>query len=131
MRRFGLLAAALVGIAQTIALLPGISRSGATICAAILIGLHRRWAVEFSFVLAIPAILGAALVTLLKNSELIMSGALPLSSVTVGMVSACITGVLALKLLIKASRKAKLKYFAVYCYILAGFVGAYTILTRL
>jgi undecaprenyl-diphosphatase len=122
LREFGFLAAGIVGLAQTVAILPGISRSGATICAAILIGLHRRWAVEFSFLLAIPAISAATLVELIHNFNKISSGSLPIHAVVVGSLAASITGIFALKLLIKTSRQAKLKYFAFYCYILAGLV---------
>jgi undecaprenyl-diphosphatase len=102
--------------------MPGISRSGATICAAILIGLHRRWAVEFSFLIAIPAILGATAVELIQNFDKINSAAMPLSTIIVGPAVAAIVGIAALKILIKVSRKANLKIFAFYCYILACFV---------
>ncbi len=122
LRRFGLVAAVIVGLAQTAAIMPGISRSGATICAAILIGLHRRWAVEFSFLIAIPAILGATAVELIQNFDKINSAAMPLSTIIVGPAVAAIVGIAALKILIKVSRKANLKIFAFYCYILACFV---------
>jgi undecaprenyl-diphosphatase len=122
LRQFGLVAAVIVGLAQTAAIMPGISRSGATICAAILIGLHRRWAVEFSFLIAIPAILGATAVELIQNFDKINSAAMPLSTIIVGPAVAAIVGIAALKILIKVSRKANLKIFAFYCYILACFV---------
>lgn len=124
LRQFGVPAAIIVGLAQAAAIMPGISRSGATICAAILIGLHRRWAVEFSFLIAIPAILGAAAVEFVKNFSQISSGNLPIDSAVIGAVTAAITGIFALKLLIRTSRTACLKYFAFYCYILAFFVLA-------
>lgn len=122
LRQFGFLAAAVVALAQTAAIMPGISRSGSTICAAILVGLHRRWAVEFSFLIAIPAILGATLVQSIKDFEQISSGNLPISAMIIGAAAAAMVGIFALKLLIKTSRTSKLKYFAVYCYLLAGFV---------
>jgi undecaprenyl-diphosphatase len=125
LRQFGISAAMVVGIAQAAAIMPGISRSGATICAAILIGLRRRWAVEFSFLIAVPAILGATAVQLIKDFDQISSGNLPIGPVLFGTVAAAITGILALKLLIKTSRTANLKYFAFYCYILACFVLVY------
>ena len=125
LRQFGIWAAMVVGIAQAAAIMPGISRSGATICAAILIGLRRRWAVEFSFLIAIPAILGATAVQLIKDFAQISSGSLPIGPVLVGTAAAALTGILALKLLIKTSRTANLKYFAFYCYILACFVLVY------
>ncbi len=122
LRQFGLLAALVVALAQTAAIMPGISRSGSTICAAILVGLHRRWAVEFSFLIAIPAILGATLVESIKDFELLSSGHLPISAMIIGAAAAALVGIAALRLLIKTSRTSKLKYFAVYCYLLAGFV---------
>jgi len=118
-REFGVMAAVIIGLAQTAAILPGVSRSGATICAAILVGLHRRWAVEYSFLIAIPAILAATLVESLENFSKIGSAALPISAIIVGSIAAAIAGVLALKILIKISRAANLKFFAFYCYILA------------
>jgi undecaprenyl-diphosphatase len=128
LRQFGLLAAVLIGLAQAAAIMPGISRSGATICTAILIGLRRRWAVEFSFLIAIPAILGAAAVQSIKDFAQISSGSLPIGSVIAGSVVAALTGIFALKLLIRTSRTAHLKYFAFYCYILACFVLTYLLI---
>ncbi len=125
LRQFGVLAAIGIGLAQAVAILPGVSRSGATICAAILIGLRRRWAVEFSFLIAIPAILGATAVELLKHFAEISSGNLPIASAAAGAVTAALTGILALKLLMKTARAANLKYFAFYCYLLAGLVFAF------
>jgi undecaprenyl-diphosphatase len=125
LRRFGFRQAAIVGLAQAVAIMPGISRSGATICAAILVGLHRRWAVEFSFLIAIPAILGATLLEVLNNSAVISAQNVTASVLVSGAAAAAICGVLALKVLIKASRDAKLKVFGFYCYILALAVLVY------
>jgi len=125
LRQFTVPAAVLVGIAQAVAIMPGISRSGMTICIAILIGLRRRWAVEFSFLIAIPAILGAAAIQLSEGYTALSSGSLPTSSVLAGSVVAAVTGVVALKLLIRAIRTAKLKFFAFYCYILVFIVLIY------
>jgi undecaprenyl-diphosphatase len=124
LRRFGILAALIVGIAQAIALMPAISRSGMTICVAVLIGLRRRWAVEFSFLCGVPAILGAAGIEFMKHHKVILQS-VSVGSVIVGPIAAAIVGVLALNLLIKASRRAKFKYFGLYCYALAGFVMLY------
>ena len=125
LRQFGVWQAIVVGLAQAAAITPGISRSGATICAAILLGLHRRWAVEFSFLIAIPAILGATAVQLVKDFAEISSGSLPLVSIVVGSVVAALVGILSLKLLMRICRTANLKFFAFYCYILACFVLVY------
>jgi len=125
LRHFGIWAAVVVGIAQGFAIMPGISRSGATICVAILIGLHRRWAVEYSFLIAIPAILGATLITFVKDFSQLSSENLNFGVLAVGVISAAIVGILSLKLVIRASRKANLKYFSIYCYILAAVVWFY------
>jgi len=125
LRQFGILAAVIVGIAQAAAIMPGISRSGATICAAILLGLHRRWAVEFSFMIAIPAILGAALIQLLHDYPKITAENASIASVATGMITAALVGIIALKILIKLSRTANLKFFAFYCYILGAAVLVY------
>ncbi len=122
LRKFGILAAIVVALAQSAAIMPGISRSGATICAAILVGLHRRWAVEFSFLIAIPAILGATAVDFIKDYSAIMASNLSIYSLLAGVIAAAITGVFALKLLVKTSRSTKLKYFAYYSYALAFIV---------
>ena len=125
LRQFTVTAAIIIGVAQAAAILPSISRSGATICAAILLGLHRRWAVEFSFLVAIPTILAATAVEFLGNLDLIRSAALPLSAVIIGTCVAAIVGVLALKILIKAARKSHLKIFAFYCFALAAALMVY------
>ncbi len=124
LRQFSIIAAIVVGLAQAVAIMPGISRSGATICAAILIGLHRRWAVEFSFLLAIPAILGATAVQIVKNLNQ-LEQALSLGPVLIGFLTAAFCGVFALKLLISVARRAKFKFFAFYCYFLAFLVLFY------
>ncbi len=125
LRQFALWQAVVIGLAQSAAIMPGISRSGATICVAILLGLRRRWAIEFSFLLAMPAILGATAIELARNIGEISSGSLPISSVLAGMIVAAAVGVLALKVLIKTSRTANLRFFAFYCYILACLVLAW------
>jgi undecaprenyl-diphosphatase len=124
-QQLGLSAAILIGLAQATAIMPAISRSGTTICVAILIGLRRQLAVEFSFLIAIPAILGAAVIELVGHSGEIISGGLPISSVLTGSIVAAFVGALALKLLIKVVGTAKLKFFGFYCYILACFVLIY------
>ena len=125
LREFGFLAAIVVGTAQAAAILPGISRSGATICVGILLGLHRRWALEFSFLISVPAIMGAAVLKFLEDFQALGAGNLSFASVTTGMIVSFLVGIIALRVLITASRRRRLKYFAVYCYILAFFVFVY------
>jgi len=127
LRDIGILFAVIVGIAQSVAILPGISRSGATICTAILIGLHRRWAIEYSFLISIPAILGGAVLQVVEQPGLLSSGTLPVGFIVTGMAAALVAGVFALKWLIAASRKRKLRTFALYCLLLSVFVLFYLI----
>ena len=123
--QLGLSAAVLIGLAQAAAIMPAISRSGMTICAAILIGLRRQRAVEFSFLIAIPAILGATVIELAGHFGELGSENLPISSVLTGSIVAALIGALALKLLIKAVQAEKLKFFGIYCYVPACFVLIY------
>jgi undecaprenyl-diphosphatase len=126
--QFGLRGAFLVGLAQGVAVMPGISRSGATVCVAILLGLNRVRAVELSLLIGIPAVLGASLVESLGKWQTLRSGSLPLLSLLLGGVVAAVVGVVAIKLLIRFAKAAKLKYFGFYCYALAILVFAYLLL---
>lgn len=119
LREFGIWAAVIIGIAQTMAILPGISRSGATICTAILIGLHRKWAIQYSFLIAIPAIIAGAALKFIQDFSLFTEAGISSSILIIAMVSSFITGMVSLIILVKSSRKKKLKWFAIYCYLLA------------
>ena len=118
LRQFTVVCALIVGIAQGFAILPGISRSGSTICACLLLGLHRRWAGEFSFLIGVIAIIGAALIKGLEFMAL-ENTSMPWGPVLAGAVVSAITGFMALSLLIWAVRKAKLKVFAIYLVIIS------------
>ena len=108
----GLLAALAIGVAQGLAITPGISRSGATIVCALLFGFKRELAGRFSFLLSIPAIIGA-LALQLNPEALERVGTVPL---LFGFVSAAIVGFFALKLLMGMINKGHLYYFAPYCW---------------
>lgn len=116
---FGLKGAALVGLAQGVAVLPGISRSGATIGIAVLLGLQRSRAVEFSMLIGIPAILGATLLETAGHWPGIGTGDVSVSAALAGAVSAAVVGVGALKMLLVVSKVARLRYFGFYCYALS------------
>lgn len=103
----------LIGIAQAIALLPGISRSGITISFALLLGLSRTNSFEFSFLLSIPAIIGANIL-LMKNITLNLTVIPLLLSIIIPFT----IGLLALFLLKKLVLNKKLHYFSYYCWIL-------------
>ena len=104
----------MVGIAQGIATLPGLSRSGTTITAALLCGFERKFAVKYSFIMSIPAILGALVLKLAKISDETISGG-EVGMYFVGMIIAAIVGFVALKLTISIVQKKNFKYFAFYC----------------
>lgn len=125
LRDFGLLIAVMVGLFQGFAILPGISRSGATICAAILLGIRPRWAIEFSFLISIPAIVGGAAIVAIKNSQALLNGDIAITYLLMGMVSAFLLGILSLKVLIRVSKKHKLRYFAAYCALLSAITLVY------
>ncbi len=111
----------LVGLAQTLAILPGVSRSGTTICTGLFVGFSRQEAARFSFLLAIPAILGAAVKELPSASW-----SIPISAIIIGFVVSAIVGFGALSLLVKFVKQGKLTGFAWYCWTvaLAGFAFA-------
>ena len=104
--------AILIGIIQAIAFIPGISRSGSTIAFALILGIKRLEAFRFSFLIAIPAILGAGI---LKTPELFLSQSIPLSYLLAGFITSFLFGFLTLILLKRIVRNKKLHYFACYC----------------
>jgi len=107
-----LLTSVLIGCAQAIAIIPGISRSGMTISCALFIGLPPKEAARFSFLLAIPAISGAGLLTALDMDG---SYLLPGPVAIAGLVSSFIVGIAALKWLLGWLEKGKFHYFGIYC----------------
>lgn len=102
----------LVGFAQGVGVFPGISRSGSTIAGALFCGIDRQRAGEFSFILSIPAILGAFLLEAKDLGEVVSS--VGILVIIVGCVTAFISGLFALTWLMKLIRKGKLEYFAWY-----------------
>jgi undecaprenyl-diphosphatase len=118
--------AALVGVAQGIAIVPGISRSGSTIVAGLAVGLRREDAVRFSFLLFLPAILGASLLELRHPP----AGAdVPIALAAAGFVAAAATGYLAILLVLRWTRAGKLWQFGLYCWAVAG-LAAVALATR-
>jgi undecaprenyl-diphosphatase len=86
-----------IGFIQCISMIPGVSRSGATIMGALMLGVERRTAAEFSFFLAIPTMLGATTLELLKNGDKITSGAVGWGSIALGFVVSFIVALLVIK----------------------------------
>ena len=111
----GYLSAVLIGISQAIAIMPGISRSGATISTAVLLGIDREKAARFSFLMVVPLILGKMTKDIL-DGEIAFSGDQSISLI-VGFVAAFVAGLFACKWMIALVKKSQLKYFAFYCFV--------------
>ena len=114
--QLGIKKSILIGLAQAFAILPGISRSGTTITVGIFSGLDREEAARFSFILSIPAILGANIHKF--SSILNLDRSLWLSYI-LGTLAAFISGYLVISFLITIVKKQRLKYFAFYCWSIA------------
>ena len=109
----------LIGIAQAMAIMPGLSRSGSTIFTGMLLGINRETAARFSFVMSIPAILGAAVI---KLGDLINSppGRDELLGIGIGTVASVISGYFAIILLMGIVKKGRLHWFGYYCFAISG-----------
>ncbi len=107
--------ALIIGVCQAVAVIPGLSRSGTTITAGLSVGMNRERAVRFSFLLSIPAILGANLIALIKAlKEGIDASLLP--AYLLGMVVAGVVGYFSIELLRRIARKGRFGGFAYYCW---------------
>lgn len=113
----------IVGICQGIATLPGISRSGTTITACTLSGFDRKFAVKYSFIMSIPAILGA-LVLQLKDIGSVAIDKSQIGIYAIGMLIAAVVGYICIKAMLMIVKKRKFTYFSIYCLI----VGAISII---
>ena len=105
----------MIGIGQAFAILPGVSRSGTTIFVGTSQGIRRQEAAEFSFLLSVPAIIGAGVVELVSHGA---TNHLPILVYMGGLISAFLTGILAISLVLRLLTEEKFKYFAVYCLII-------------
>lgn len=115
--------ALIIGLCQCVATLPGLSRSGTTITAGIATGQNRGYAVKFSLLMSIPAVLGATLLELIKAIKNGIDASL-IPAYLFGMVAAMVSGVLAIGLLKMIAKSKRFGGFAYYCWI----VGALTII---
>ncbi|MDD2565058.1 MAG: undecaprenyl-diphosphate phosphatase [Salinivirgaceae bacterium] len=105
--------AIIIGLAQVIAIVPGISRSGATIGTALLLKVDKAKAARFSFLMVIVPILGENILDLTKGT--FAMSLIPINSLIVGFFAAFIAGLFACKVMIKIVSQGKLHYFAIYC----------------
>ena len=120
----------LVGIAQAIATCPGISRSGTTITAGCFVGFDRKFAVRFSFLLSIPAVLGANILTLkdaIQENSIIVSD---IPVYLVGVAVAAVVGYICIRLLKMIADKGKFGWFAYYCWAVGLIVLALTLVLK-
>ncbi len=116
--------ALIVGAVQGLAVMPGISRSGSTITAALFLGVDRETAARFSFLLSIPAILGALI---LESTDLGANSGPPIEVLAAGVIASAVSGYAALRLLMRIVRKGSLWWFAPYCWTLGAIVLGYSL----
>ena len=109
-----------IGIIQAIAILPGISRSGATIALGVILGIDKSKAARFSFLMVIPLIFGSMAKSILEIDSQVSE--ISILSLSLGFIAAFITGILACKWMIEWVKNSKLWYFSVYC-LVAGTVA--------
>lgn len=105
----------IIGVSQAIAILPGISRSGATISTSVLLGIDKSKAARFSFLMVVPLILGKMAKDLLGGQINFQSA--EIASLGAGFLAAFIAGLFACTWMIQLVRKSKLQYFAIYCFL--------------
>jgi undecaprenyl-diphosphatase len=108
-----------IGIAQGLAILPGISRSGATISTSLFLGIDRELAARYSFLLSLPAIVGALM---LEIDTSLSGSSLPLGTLLLGIATAAVVGWVALILLLRLVKRGRLYLFAPYCWLIG--IGA-------
>ena len=118
----------IIGISQAVAMIPGISRSGATISTSVLLGNDKSKAARFSFLMVIPLILG-------KIAKDLMDGALSsetgnVSVLVIGFLAAFVAGLIACTWMIKLVKQSKLSWFAIYCLIVGMIAIGFTLYTR-
>lgn len=103
-----------MGIAQGLAVLPGISRSGSTICAGLLAGENREKIAKFSFLMSIPIILGSMLYEILKGDYGALASMSMIAPLIVAFLSAFLVGIFSIKLMLKVVQNAKYYWFSIY-----------------
>lgn len=119
--------ALIVGIAQAIAITPGISRSGATIGTSVILGIDREQAARFSFLMVVPLILGKLAKDLLGGEYGDTESA---GSLAIGFIFAFLTGLFACSLMIRIVKNSKLIYFSIYCFVVAAAVATYVLVFK-
>ena len=127
-KSISLVDAFIIGVAQAVAVLPGLSRSGSTIATGLILGNNKAHMAQFSFLMVIPPILGEALLDTIKAAKEGFSAAfgdLSVMALVVGFVAAFVSGIAACKWMIGIVRRGKLIYFAYYCVAVGAVTLAY------
>ena len=124
-KNVGIKESVIIGISQAIAILPGISRSGATISTSVLLGIDKGKSARFSFLMVVPLIFG-------KMAKNVLSGEISTTDTNflpllVGFIFAFFTGMFACKWMIRLVKNSQLKYFSYYCFAVGGVVIAFSI----
>ena len=119
--------ALIIGVSQAVAIIPGISRSGATISTSVLLGIDKENSARFSFLMVVPLILGKMFKDILDGEFVINSQASFIY--LVGFIAALITGIFACKLMISIVKNSQLKYFAFYCFLVGAGSIIYSVLS--
>ncbi len=110
--------AIIIGLAQAVAIIPGISRSGSTISTALILGIDKEKATKFSFIMVLLPIIGAMLLKIKDHIEAPhISSGIGTSVLIIGFIAAFISGLIACTWMIKIVKKGKLIYFAYYCFV--------------
>jgi undecaprenyl-diphosphatase len=108
----------LIGLAQTLAIIPGVSRSGATISTALFLGVDRQKAIKFSFLMALIPIFGANFLKIIKMSDGFSTSDIGAAPLIIGVVAAFVAGLIACKWMLEIVRKGNIAYFSIYCLII-------------
>jgi undecaprenyl-diphosphatase len=119
--------AVVIGISQAIAILPGISRSGATISTSVMLGIDREKAARFSFLMVVPLILGKIAKDMLSGD--LAASQIEGSTLIAGFIAAFVAGLFACRWMIALVKKSKLIYFSIYCFIVGAIAVAYALLS--
>jgi len=121
------ISALLIGVAQAVAVLPGLSRSGATIATGLLAGVKKEEVAKFSFLMVLIPILGETILSALNGEFSVIASGISTSSLLIGFLAAYLCGCLACKFMIELVKRTNLLWFALYCSIVGWFVLIYSL----
>lgn len=117
-----------IGCAQAVAVLPGLSRSGSTIATGLLLGVKKESVAQFSFLMVLIPILGEAFLDLVGGDFSAAASGIPATSMVIGFLAAYVSGLFACRFMIEMVKRAKLTWFAAYCTVAGGIAIVYSLL---